>query len=209
MAVMRGGRSVETVPDKELLSRHVSGDSNAFAELVQRHRDRMWAVALRTLGDQEEAADAVQDALLSAYRAAGRFRGDAAVTTWLHRIVVNACLDRVRRRTVRPVVPMGDDATLDSVAPKNSDPTSAHEVSLDVSEALQRIPFEQRAALVLVDMMGYAVEEAARVLEVPPGTIKSRCARGRARLAPLLGHLRNQRRASGVESAEEGGGTPA
>jgi RNA polymerase sigma-70 factor, ECF subfamily len=209
MAVMRGGRSVEAVPDKELLSRHVSGDSNAFAELVQRHRDRMWAVALRTLGDQEEAADAVQDALLSAYRAAARFRGDAAVTTWLHRIVVNACLDRVRRRTVRPVVPMGDDATLDSVAPKNSDPTAAHEVSLDVSEALQRIPFEQRAALVLVDMMGYAVEEAAKVLEVPPGTIKSRCARGRARLAPLLGHLRNQRRASGVESAEEGGGTPA
>jgi RNA polymerase sigma-70 factor, ECF subfamily len=209
MAVMRGGRSVETVPDKELLSRHVRGDPDAFAELVQRHRDRMWAVALRTLGDREEAADAVQDALLSAYRAASRFRGDAAVTTWLHRIVVNACLDRVRRRTVRPVVPMGDDATLDSVAPRNSDPTAAHEVSLDVGEALQRIPFEQRAALVLVDMMGYAVEEAAKVLEVPPGTIKSRCARGRARLAPLLRHLRNQRPASGVESAEEGGGTPA
>ena len=150
--------------------------------LVHRHRDRMWAVALRTLGDQEEAADALQDAFLSAYRAAGRFRGDAAVTTWLHRIVVNACLDRLRRRTIRPVVPMGDDATLDSVAPKNTDPTSAHELSLDVSQALQRIPFEQRAALVLVDMMGYAVDDAAQVLDVPPGTIKSRCARGRARL---------------------------
>lgn len=169
----------------------------------------MWAVALRTLGDQEEAADALQEAFLSAYRAAGRFRGDAAVTTWLHRIVVNACLDRLRRRSIRPVVPMGDDATLDSVAPKNSDPTSAHELTLDVSEALQRIPFEQRAALVLVDMMGYAVDDAAKVLEVPPGTIKSRCARGRARLAPLLGHLRNRGGSSGVESAEEGGGKPA
>ncbi|MCW2943346.1 MAG: polymerase, sigma-24 subunit, subfamily [Actinoallomurus sp.] len=209
MATMRGGRSVEAVPDKELLSRHASGDPHAFAELVQRHRDRMWAVALRTLGDQEEAADALQDAFLSAYRAAGRFRGDAAVTTWLHRIVVNACLDRVRRRSIRPVVPMGDDATLDSVAPKNTDPTSAHELSLDVSQALRRIPFEQRAALVLVDMMGYAVDDAATILEVPPGTIKSRCARGRARLAPLLGHLRNQGRGPGVESAEEGGGTPA
>jgi RNA polymerase sigma-70 factor (ECF subfamily) len=169
----------------------------------------MWAVALRTLGDQEEAADAVQDAFLSAYRAAGRFRGDAAVTTWLHRIVVNACLDRLRRRSIRPVVSMGDDATLDSIAPKKTDPTSAHELSLDVSQALQRIPFEQRAALVLVDMMGYAVDDAAKVLGVPPGTIKSRCARGRARLAPLLGHLRNQGRGPGVESAEEGGGTPA
>jgi RNA polymerase sigma-70 factor (ECF subfamily) len=208
MAIMRG-RPVETVPDKELLTRHANGDPNAFAEIVHRHRDRMWAVALRTLGDQEEAADALQDAFLSAYRAAGRFRGDAAVTTWLHRIVVNACLDRLRRRSIRPVVPIGDDATLDSVAPKNTDPTSAHELSLDVSQALQRIPFEQRAALVLVDMMGYAVDDAAKVLDVPPGTIKSRCARGRARLVPLLGHLRNQGGGSGVESAEEGGGTTA
>jgi RNA polymerase sigma-70 factor (ECF subfamily) len=135
--------------------------------------------------------------------------GFAAVTTWLHRIVVNACLDRLRRRSIRPVVPMGDDATLDSVAPKNADPTSAHELSLDVNQALQRIPFEQRAALVLVDMMGYAVDDAAKVLDVPPGTIKSRCARGRARLAPLLGHLRNQGGGSTVESAEEGGGKPA
>lgn len=206
---MRGGRSVEAVPDKELLRRHAGGDPDAFSELVHRHRDRMWAVALRTLGDPEEAADALQEAFLSAYRAAGRFRGDAAVTTWLHRIVVNACLDRVRRRTIRPAVPIGDDATLDSVAPKNTDPTSAHELTLDISQALQRIPFEQRAALVLVDMMGYAVDDAAKVLEVPPGTIKSRCARGRARLAPLLGHLRNHGEGSGVESAEEGGGKPA
>src|SRR5262245_51110280 len=166
MAIMRGGRSVEAAPDKELLSRHANGDPHAFSELVQRHRDRMWAVALRTLGDQEEAADALQEAFLSAYRAAGRFRGDAAVTTWLHRIVVNACLDRLRRRSIRPVVPMGDTATLDMVAPK-SDPMSAHELSLDVSEALQRIPYEQRSALVLVDMMGYAVDDAAKVLEVP------------------------------------------
>jgi RNA polymerase sigma-70 factor (ECF subfamily) len=202
------GRQAEVVPDKELLSRHAQGDPHAFAELVHRHRDRMWAVALRTLGDPEEASDALQDAFLSAFRAAGRFRGDAAVTTWLHRIVVNACLDRLRRKTLRPAVSMGDDDALDSLAPKSADPTSAHEISLDVSAALQQLPFEQRAALVLVDMMGYAVDDAARVLEVPAGTIKSRCARGRARLAPLLVHLRNRRRATNVEPAEEGGGNP-
>jgi RNA polymerase sigma-70 factor (ECF subfamily) len=202
------GRQAEVVPDKELLSRHAQGDPHAFAEIVHRHRDRMWAVALRTLGDPEEAADALQDAFLSAFRAAGRFRGDAAVTTWLHRIVVNACLDRVRRKTLRPAVSMGDDAILDSLAPKSADPTSSHEVSLDVSAALQQLPFEQRAALILVDMMGYSVDDAARVLEVPPGTIKSRCARGRARLAPLLVHLRNRQGATNVEPAEEGGGNP-
>jgi RNA polymerase sigma-70 factor, ECF subfamily len=209
------GRQTEAVPDKELLAKHVSGDPHAFAELVQRHRDRLWAVALRTVGDPDEAADALQDAFLSAFRAAGRFRGDSAVTTWLHRIVVNACLDRLRRKTLRPAVPMGDDAALDSAAAsggvpgaaRSADPTAAHEISLDVSAALRQLPYEQRAALILVDMMGYPVDDAAKVLEVPVGTIKSRCARGRARLAPLLGHLRNQKSATHVEPAE-GGGSP-
>jgi RNA polymerase sigma-70 factor (ECF subfamily) len=199
------GEKADVVPDKELLVRHAQGDPHAFAELVQRHRDRMWAVALRTLGDPEEAADALQDALLSAYRAAGRFRGEAAVTTWLHRIVVNACLDRLRRQSIRPAVPMGDDATLDAIAPKNIDPTAMREVALDVTDALQRLPYEQRAALVLVDMLGFGVDEAARVLEVPTGTVKSRCARGRARLAPLLGHLRNHSGDKNVQNAEGGG----
>jgi RNA polymerase sigma-70 factor (ECF subfamily) len=201
------GKQVDVVPDKELLARHAQGDPHAFAELVQRHRDRLWAVALRTLGDPEEAADALQDAFLSAYRAVGRFRGEAAVTTWLHRIVINACLDRMRRQSIRPAVPMGDDATLDAVAPKNADPTAMHEIALDVTDALQRLPYEQRAALVLVDMMGYGVDEAARVLEVPTGTVKSRCARGRARLAPMLGHLRNRSGGTNVKRSEEGGGS--
>src|SRR5262245_44798512 len=139
MAIMRGGRSVEAAPDKELLRRHAEGDPDAFPELVHRHRDRMWAVALRTLGDPEEAADALQEAFLSAYRAAGRFRGDAAVTTWLHRIVVNACLDRLRRKSVRPATPMGDDATFDAVAPKMPDPTDAHGVSVDAHFAVDQM----------------------------------------------------------------------
>lgn len=94
--------------DLDLLHAHVAGDRHAFTEIFHRHRDRLWAVALRTLGDREEAADALQDALLSAHRAAGRFRGDSAVTTWLHRIVVNACLDRIRRRQAHPTVPLPD-----------------------------------------------------------------------------------------------------
>ncbi|HEX6498497.1 MAG TPA: RNA polymerase sigma factor SigM [Micromonosporaceae bacterium] len=171
--------------DRALLGAHVDGDPHAFATLVRRHRDRLWAVALRTLGDREEAADALQDALIAAYRGAAGFRGDAAVTTWLHRIVVNACLDRVRRRQARATVPLTEAGPADTVPPVDSD------TALDVRTALARLPVEQRAALVLVDVHGYSVAEAATILQVAEGTIKSRCARGRARLAAQLGYLRN------------------
>ncbi|WP_245646900.1 RNA polymerase sigma factor SigM [Microtetraspora niveoalba] len=187
--------------DADLLSRHIGGDPHAFSEIVKRHRDRMWAVALRTLGDPDEAADAVQDAFVSAYRKAESFRGEAAVTTWLHRIVVNACLDRMRRKSVRPVA---DDELIEAAERDMPMPDQAgeREVSMDVTSALKVLPADQRAALVLVDMMGYSVEDAAGVLGVPAGTVKSRCARGRAKLAPILSHLRNRSDRTRVSSAK-------
>ncbi len=180
--------------DRDLLRAHVEGDPQAFAELFHRHRHRLWAVALGTLGDPEEAADALQDALLSAHRAAARFRGDAAVTTWLHRIVVNACLDRIRRQRVRPTVPLADRAADEDggrYAPEPAAPRVDHDTVLAVRQALAQLPVEQRAAIVLVDLQGYPVAEAAEILGVAEGTVKSRCFRGRARLAVLLGHLRD------------------
>ncbi|MDQ1696490.1 MAG: polymerase sigma-70 factor, subfamily [Frankiaceae bacterium] len=172
--------------DRALLARHSAGDREAFAELVRRHRDRLWRVATRTLGNAEDAADALQDALLSAYRAAAGFRGDAAVTTWLHRIVVNACLDQVRRRAVRPTVPLDETAAAERATP---DAYGARETAAEILAALRRLPIEQAAAIVLVDIEGYPVAEVAAILEVPVGTVKSRCARGRARLAETLHHL--------------------
>jgi len=175
--------------DVAVLRAHVAGDTDAFGELVRRHRDRLWAVALRTLGDREEAADAVQDALLSAYRSADKFRGDAAVTTWLHRIVVNACLDRMRRRRARPTVPLPKtDAGIFAI--RGGGPPADPDTALAVQAALAQLPADQRTALVLLDMQGYSVAEIAQILGVAEGTVKSRCARGRARLAVLLGHLR-------------------
>jgi RNA polymerase sigma-70 factor (ECF subfamily) len=174
--------------DVALLRAHVAGDRDAFAELVRRHRDRLWAVALRTLGDREDAADAVQDALVSAYRAAGRFRGDAAVTTWLHRIVVNACLDRLRRRQARPTVPLPEHE-VGSLSDRGAT-TPDSDTALTVRAALGQLPDDQRIALVLLDLQGYSVAEIAEILGIAEGTVKSRCARGRAKLAVLLGHLR-------------------
>ncbi|MFY1705139.1 RNA polymerase sigma factor SigM [Micromonospora sp. WMMA1923] len=187
--------AVPEVSDLDLLHAHVAGDRHAFTELFQRHRDRLWAVAVRTAGDREEAADALQDAMLSAHRAAAGFRGDSAVTTWLHRIVVNACLDRIRRRKAHPTVPLPDGFRPDEdgrvtggVEPVA--PAPDHDTALVVRQALAELPVEQRAALVLVDVQGYPVAEVARILGVAEGTVKSRCARGRARLAVRLGHLR-------------------
>ena len=184
--------------DAALLARHVAGDPDAFTELVARHRDRLWAVALRTLGDPDDAADALQDALLRAFRRAETFRGEAAVTTWLHRVVVNACLDQLRRRRARPSDPVDpqEDSVLANadrgLAQGDGDPEAAAlagERRSLVLAALATLPVDQRAALVLVDMQGWSVHDAAAVLDCPAGTVKSRCSRGRARLAPMLAAL--------------------
>ncbi|MGR8009557.1 RNA polymerase sigma factor SigM [Streptomyces hypolithicus] len=196
--------SLSDADDQDLLARHVEGDADAFGELVRRHRDRLWAVALRTIGDREEAADAVQDALVSAYRAAHTFRGQSAVTTWLHRITVNACLDRMRKASSRKTSPVDDADRLDQLLEPHESaaaPVERQDLHRQLITALATLPAEQRAALVLVDMQGYPVAEAARVLDVPTGTVKSRCARGRARLLPLLAHLRRD----AGESSDGGG----
>ena len=161
----------------------------------------MYAVALRTTTNRELAADAVQEAFISAFRRADAFRGEAAVTTWLHRIVVNACLDRLRREKVS-VRRAGDLGELD--LPDLHDRHASTEVRLDVREALARLPEGQRMALVLVDMHGLPVAEAAQVLGVAEGTVKSRCFRGREALAAML-----RERDDGGSDADERAGRDA
>ncbi|MFI9270013.1 RNA polymerase sigma factor SigM [Kitasatospora sp. NPDC052896] len=201
--------AAEECSDAELLARHVAGDPTAFGRLVERHRERLWAVAVRTLGDREEAADALQDALVSAFRSAGGFQGRSAVTTWLHRIVVNACLDRARRAAVRRTTPLDDDPQKLDALVGSAEPTDVqvvrHELRRELATALAALPAEQRAALVLVDMQGYPVAEAAEVLGVAVGTVKSRCARGRARLLPLVRHLRETGVSRGTPPGGPGG----
>lgn len=185
--------------DGDLLVAHAGGDPQAFSELVRRHRDRMWAVALRTLRDPDEAADALQDAFISAFRAAGSFRGQSQVTTWLHRIVVNACLDRMRRRQARPTSPLPAEGAGEPAAAR--DTIADGETRLAVDDALAQLPPDQRATVVLVDVQGYSVTETAQLLGVAEGTVKSRCARGRTKLAVLLGHLRNPDPIRGVPTS--------
>jgi RNA polymerase sigma-70 factor, ECF subfamily len=166
--------------DAELLAAHVAGDRYAFEELFLRHQRQLYRLARLTSRTGEDAADALQDAMLSAHRSAASFRNDAAVSSWLYRIVVNACLDRLRRSKNHLIVHLDDDAY------PVSDPAPRTDTAVVVQRALMRLPVEQRAAVVAVDMQGYSVADAARLLGVPVGTIKSRCARARARLALML-----------------------
>lgn len=167
--------------DAALLAAHVQGSTTAFGEIVQRHQNRMWAVALRMMRDPDDAADVVQDAMVKAFRRADTFRGQARVSTWLHRIVVTTALDALRASS-RQAAATGDPADRADV----HDSISQRETEVDVSEALSHLTDDQRAAVVLVDMAGFTVQEAAWALQCPEGTVKSRCFRARAHLAELL-----------------------
>jgi RNA polymerase sigma-70 factor (ECF subfamily) len=166
--------------DAQLLADHVAGDRFAFEELFLRHHDHLERLALITSRNHDDAADALQDAMLSAHRKAATFRYDSAVSSWLYRIVVNACLDRLRRNRNHVTSALHDD-----LGPIG-DPTARVDTAIVVERALLRLPVEQRAAIVAVDMQGYSIAETARMLGIAEGTVKSRCSRGRAKLAEVL-----------------------
>jgi RNA polymerase sigma-70 factor (ECF subfamily) len=166
--------------DAELLAAHVAGDRYAFEELFHRHQRQLYRLAHFSSRSPEDAADAMQDAMLKAHRNAPAFRHDSAVSSWLYRIVVNACLDRLRRHQHNPTTTLEDDAC------HVGDPIPRVDTAIVVERALMRLPVEQRAAVVAVDMQGYSVAETARMLGVAEGTVKSRCSRARAKLAEAL-----------------------
>ncbi len=205
------GDAADPRDDAALLAAHVAGDRDAFGVLARRHADRLWRVAYGVLGDREEAADAVQDAVVSALRAADRFRGDAAVTTWLHRITVNASLDRLRRAKVRRTVPLegvrgpdDDGRALEHAAP--GDAAADVDLGVDVRAVLALLPPHQREALVLVDLEDLPVARAAELLGVAVGTVKSRCSRGRAAMAVMLRERGLDPSRGGAGPAAPGGG---
>jgi RNA polymerase sigma-70 factor, ECF subfamily len=166
--------------DADLLAAHVAGDRYAFEELFRRHHRRLHRLATNSCRCPEDAADVLQDAMLAVHRNAGAFRHHAAVGSWLHRIVVNACIDKLRHNRTHGTVALEPDAH----------PVVDHipqiDTALVVRRALARLTADQRAAVVAVDIQGYTVADAARLLGVPEGTVKSRAARGRARLAATL-----------------------
>jgi RNA polymerase sigma-70 factor (ECF subfamily) len=153
--------------------------------VLRRHHDRLYALCRRITANDADAADATQEALISIVRGLPRYDGRASFSTWTYRITVNACLDEVRRRQRRAMPGLPDDgANLRDAGPA-LDASVADRV--DIDDALRAVPPEFRAAVVLRDLCGLDYAEIAEVLDVPPGTVRSRIARGRAALARQLG----------------------
>jgi RNA polymerase sigma-70 factor (ECF subfamily) len=155
----------------------------AFAVLVRRHERRVYNLSFRMLGREEDARDATQDAFMTALRKLSSFRGEAAFTTWMHRVTVNACYDILRKRKREPSLEV-PEATDTAAGPDHSESTA---VSIDVQRALLAVPLDFRAPLVMHDIQDIAYEDIAEILEVPVGTVKSRIHRGRVALARALG----------------------
>jgi RNA polymerase sigma-70 factor (ECF subfamily) len=177
-------RAVPTGPepqDEELVRRFRDGDQSAFAELMERHERRVFNLAYRMLGRFEEAQEATQEAFLSCFRHLERFRGEAAFSTWLHRIAVNACYDLLRRR--QPVTSLETEVLDPLPAPDHSEDVAT---ATDVQRALLEVPDEFRAVIVMHDVQDLPLQEIADALEIPVGTVKSRLHRGRAALGRAL-----------------------
>lgn len=174
--------------DVELIQRYLAGDIDAFNELMNAHEDRVFAICFRMLRDREAALDATQETFLTVFRKADRYRAQAAFSTWLYRVTMNTCYDHMRRQKRKRADPLPE--THDPVDPSTSDLFDAVEVRPDIDAALDALSPEFRAAVVLVDLQGLSLDQAADTLEVPTGTVKSRLFRARRQLAQTLGNLR-------------------
>lgn len=183
--------------DDDLVRAAQSGDRTALDALLRRHHQRLYAVCRRLAGNDADAADALQEALILIVRRLDTFDGRAKFTTWAHRVATNACLDELRRRGRRPTPGLvgrdsDDDRTsaLDeahALATHTDPPVEDGVVSaMTVDAALAALPEEFRVPLVLRDVGGHDYAEIAEILDLPPGTVRSRISRGRTRLAAVL-----------------------
>ncbi len=180
-------------PDLVLVEAAQRGDRSALDALLRRHHDRILILCRRLCRDRGDAEDAAQNALLAIVRGLNRFDHGAAFTTWSYRVATNSCMDELRRRGRRPLPT--DPTTVAGVdlppasTPRVVDPADAavhSELRLTIQEALDQLPDEFRHPVVLRDLADLDYAEIGEILALPPGTVRSRIARGRARLAAVL-----------------------
>jgi len=200
-----GARPAPEKDESALLARLRKGEDAAFEELVRTHGGRMLATATRILGNTDDARDAVQDAFLSAFRAIGGFAGDSRTSTWLHRIVINASLMKIRSRRRKPeesieallpgFLESGHHAEAPARWKEPADVLIQQRQTRELVQAcIEKLPDAYRTVLVLRDIEELSTEETARILEVSTNAVKTRLHRARQALRTLLDpHLKGMR----------------
>ena len=166
------------------------GDRKALDQLLRRHYDRVWAICRRLAGNDADAADATQEALITIARRIDGYDGRAAFSTWAYRVTTNACLDEMRRRSrrPRPGLPGDEDTTVDPTSIRDRSLADTVTDRMTIDDALAELPEDFRTPVVLRDLVGMDYAEISVTLAIPPGTVRSRIARGRRALAELLGN---------------------
>ncbi len=183
-----GASSPRPEDERELVTAARDGDRRALDRLLRDHQARIHVVCRRIMGNDADALDATQDAMISVVRGLPRFDGRSRFSTWAYRVATNTCLDELRRRRRRPVVglPEHDGVDIELVDQRQSAVDDQVADRLLVDGALAELPGDFRAAVVLRDLCQLDYAEIATILEIPPGTVRSRIARGRAHLADHL-----------------------
>ena len=184
--------------DQELVKRSIQGDGQAFGELVFNYQNKVYALAFRYMGNEDDAYDMSQETFIKAYRSLHSFKGESSFSTWIYRIATNVCLDEIRRKK-RRVVPLSLDeplATLDGEEVEKEIPDSSlsadriyeqKEFSQYIQKLLDQMKPEHKTAIILRDVMELSYEEIASVLDCSIGTVKSRINRARGILQKKLG----------------------
>lgn len=178
-------------PDSTLIERFARGERGSFDEIVNRYERRVYAVAMRMCSNPDDARDVTQEVFVSALRALRRFRGEAQLSTWFHRVTVNASLDHLRKSSRHATAPLDAAVHIASDDPGPEETAAATTRAVEVQRALATLSDEHRAVLVLRDLQGLDYAEVAAALGIPVGTVKSRIHRARTEMAEHLGHLRS------------------
>ena len=183
--------------DRELVAQFQGGDTSAYSEIVHRYQNRVFTLAMRWMRDQAVAEEVAQDVFIALFRSLGTFRGDAKLSTWVYRVVVNHCKNRIqyrRRRHMDRHEPL-EGVSADDDGPQRQLPShgpgadaSRHRTEAEqlVAEGLAQLDDEQRMIIVLRDIEDLSYEEIGAIMDVPRGTVKSRLHRARTQLATVL-----------------------
>jgi RNA polymerase sigma-70 factor (ECF subfamily) len=188
--------------DEELVARSKTGDIDSFNQLVKRWERPIFALAYRTLGREEDARDITQETFLRAFRALSGFKGDAKFSSWLYRIALNLCRDWMRKERRAPLVAVPEGVEVEQIAAEQGsfetveDLAARAELSREVAKAMERLPAEQRQAIILKEYHGLTFQEIADLMKCPLSTVKTRVYQGLSTLRKQLGDQMTPRRES-------------